>query len=887
MAFNLGSIFGRTKSNPLSRAIESTKQSSLSNPTPSATVNKQTKPKPSQQPISSITNPTPSARPSRVTHHHHGGSSRYHPPAPKPQPTSNLNNITKPVYNKPTLKPKLTDVFKNKNQPRSKLAGIVNQTLNKQNRTSQVKTSGFNQFKSGFRNEASSFWKNTLHTPTIARGFRTIKKNPKQAYQNVYNKKTGSYYSLTRGIKKTTSDFKKSNFYKSPTLTTSQFLTHKVPAAVTKGAIGLVTYPFIKHSASDWGKTSFNVALTGAILGLDPLASAGDRFVANKLVSVGSKEVPISDFFTKEALKSSSGLELETSKKGLVKSLEKTKGLYKEYPEHYVATSSIPKPLEGTKILTKAEKKAKGLKVRRYDDPGFFVSSKGKGQPKFLNITKNKYQLSLGVKPTPSARPNIVEVLGKRIKSIPKSVLAKDKGFNEISDWQAKIAAKEPSSFIIPKRTEVRLGSPETKALIKKVDKYAIGTPENEFIIAPKVTVAPAKKLTPKNLLGRLKGYNKYVKYKGRNIPVKTKIILGDISEYSKLIGSSDKSTNLSLSNIKSKFLKPKKLTSGKSKTYESLVSKNKSEWNKFYKYYGKGSTKTINLDISKPILSQVRTPTKKSEYKYSKPSKIYKPITSVSSLYFKPSKPTKYTSIFSTTSYKPKPSIYKPKPYVVPTPKYITKYTGHGGSKPYKPTPYEPSPVKSVYKPTPIKPTKYSLKYKTETYPKPYSEKGYKTYYPLTSTTEKPKGIYRTPRSKNYSQKSKINLYKPYKIEIKSGGKWINVKTPKKLNYYSAWDKAASIVDTYKERSFRLVPSIGRASKIAKTYNTRRKRFYQPAKTKGLTDAFIEKSKYAINTRSELSGITYKGILAKKKKAKAKKKSKKQKNKSDWGIKL
>ena len=151
----------------------------------------------------------------------------------------------------------------------------------------------------------------------------------------------------------------------------------------------------------------------------------------------------------------------------------------------------------------------------------------------------------------------------------------------------------------------------------------------------------------------------------------------------------------------------------------------------------------------------------------------------------------------------------------------------------------------------------------------------------PIAPTTSYPPMFFGSKKRKK--KKNKISLFKPYKIQIRSFGKWTNVKTTKKLNYYSAWNKAAEIVDTYKERSFRLLPSVGRATKIGRSFSLRKSRFYNPSKTrsKSLISAFIEKPKYAINTKFELAGITYKGILAKKKKAKKKSKTKSKKSKT------
>lgn len=245
--------------------------------------------------------------------------------------------------------------------------------------------------------------------------------------------------------------------------------------------------------------------------------------------------------------------------------------------------------------------------------------------------------------------------------------------------------------------------------------------------------------------------------------------------------------------------------------------------------------------------------------------------------------KPTKITPLVLSKKNKDTYKITKPKPYV---PSIISKYKPHKYHKYHKPTPSNyhiepiympptpPIPPKLPTPPIPPIPTIHDPNHEYH-FIEPPSGHGPgppipHIHYPPTkggSDSGFSPPLYKRKVSKKY--KRNLDLYKPYKIQIKSAGKWLNIKTPKKLNYYSAWNRASSIVDTYKERSFRLLPSLGIATKIAKNYSMRKKRFYQPAKTKGLLNAFIEKSKYAINTSAELKGITYKGILAKKEKNK------------------
>lgn len=107
------------------------------------------------------------------------------------------------------------------------------------------------------------------------------------------------------------------------------------------------------------------------------------------------------------------------------------------------------------------------------------------------------------------------------------------------------------------------------------------------------------------------------------------------------------------------------------------------------------------------------------------------------------------------------------------------------------------------------------------------------------------------------------------YRVQIKSGSNWVNVKDKTRRNLGSALEFGSSIVDNYKERSFRLRKSSGKPTDIKPIPMLGK--FYQPSKRKNpkLTNAWIEKTPYLIDRRNEVIGISYKGIQAKRNKRK------------------
>lgn len=148
--------------------------------------------------------------------------------------------------------------------------------------------------------------------------------------------------------------------------------------------------------------------------------------------------------------------------------------------------------------------------------------------------------------------------------------------------------------------------------------------------------------------------------------------------------------------------------------------------------------------------------------------------------------------------------------------------------------------------------------------------------YYPPVPPTLKtppfipyppPPPTKRKKSDSDYKEPREINLEDAWIPEYKSKGKWKPIKIDnRKRNYYSAKELGAYVVDHASERSFRLRRLRGQKAEIIKTSPpVNIYKFYKPSKTRNpnLTGAWIEDSKYAIDTAGERQGITAKGLIA------------------------
>lgn len=227
----------------------------------------------------------------------------------------------------------------------------------------------------------------------------------------------------------------------------------------------------------------------------------------------------------------------------------------------------------------------------------------------------------------------------------------------------------------------------------------------------------------------------------------------------------------------------------------------------------------------------------------------IYKPLTSDKTNYtYKKSEPKtiveyyspSYDSDYSFIGYKPyTPTKYDPTPTPSYRPDYGSDYSFIGYT-PYTPTGYYPTPPPGY---TPYTPTKYS---------------------PYPKTTTKPPAQVKAVGSVSPKDQQIMNE-KAFNIEVKSKGKWKKIEGLKKKNFYAAHAKAMQMVDNYAERSYRLIPTNKTAEIKRYSMPLSIFKFYRESKTKDptLKDAWIEKSKYAIDSTGELKGITWKGIAA------------------------
>jgi len=94
--------------------------------------------------------------------------------------------------------------------------------------------------------------------------------------------------------------------------------------------------------------------------------------------------------------------------------------------------------------------------------------------------------------------------------------------------------------------------------------------------------------------------------------------------------------------------------------------------------------------------------------------------------------------------------------------------------------------------------------------------------------------------------------------VLIKVGNKWVN-RTNGKRNVYSAIHRGTELVDNTTAKSFKIKKGTGKANilKYNMPYNINK--FYTPSKTRSakLTGAYIEKSRFAIDTPGERKGLS------------------------------
>lgn len=218
----------------------------------------------------------------------------------------------------------------------------------------------------------------------------------------------------------------------------------------------------------------------------------------------------------------------------------------------------------------------------------------------------------------------------------------------------------------------------------------------------------------------------------------------------------------------------------------------------------------------------------------YKSSASSYKPLSTTSIL------PSSYKGV-SNNIYKP---VVSPTASVVsrtyPTYSVTTGYSTSSGYS--QPTSYAPSYTPTT---TPYISTPPTLK-----------------VTPRPSTTARP--IF-----KGRLDKDKRIENQPYDTYVLDKDKWIKAnKGNEKSNYYGALKLGADVTDNSSSRSFKIKPTTGKITNYY-PYQPQLIKFYQPSKTgkPKLTTAFIEKTKYLIDTAGERQQITAKGIIANRRK--------------------
>jgi hypothetical protein len=547
------------------------------------------------------------------------------------------------------------------------------------------------------------------------------------------------------------------------------------------------------------------------------------KYLRDVRIKEGAKYVAPEQLLSKQVFKDgkpTTSLVRTTSVKDAFGKLSKTKGVYPEYPEHYVLlTSEQSATPNQLRLLTQAEKKAIGLKTR-FEDPSKWYSVKGEGNIWALRLSQDKYKYELSLlpqMPTSPAEPRFLETLVKRGTRYPKAVVL-PKGFKTIEEYQNYLAVTKPSTSLFPKRSEASaIGYPKLRSMIKGIDPAIRGSSELQFVEGQNIILKPAKKLL-KTPFGLKYGFEEYTIINGEVIPIGKGIVSG-ASIY----------TPGSRKALFQQFSKLKPMSIGQAGRTNFLTNVSKdiklstsiSRDNYFDKLF-RSSSGSAQQGVVKVVLPY-----------YS----IFKDGSSYTAPSYKPT----YTPGYSTPSYPSKTitTTYKvPDPdrtYTPTTTTYRVTVPGYDYTTP--PNTYTLTPPNyNIYPPT-------------------------LTTTPATPpTTRKSKGKY-----KQYGRPED----RPYDTYVLDKDKWIKAnKGNEKSNYYGALKLGADVTDNSSSRSFKIKPTTGKITNYY-PYQPQLIKFYQPSKTgkPKLTTAFIEKTKYLIDTAGERQQITAKGIIANRRK--------------------
>lgn len=405
--------------------------------------------------------------------------------------------------------------------------------------------------------------------------------------------------------------------------------------------------------------------VVGGLFGGELVAGIG-KPIRSTYIKTGSKFVPPEKTFASEVLKEKATFPLTSSSAQTIKRIGATELEGKQF----VVTAS-QEPLKG-KIVGKGGRAAAGL-----EDPGIYVTSKGRGSPYFLGTKQTSSDLlysDLSISINPFAiykpkTPSLSEFEVSKAITLPKEI-TKVAGFSEVEKFQQSLTDK--GIAIVTKRSQIGTGELRPKYFYDEKGNLIreAGTVEEEAVIP---IGAEIKQIRPETGLAKFKGYSEYTTSEGYAVPIRKYKIVGETDKVpiletavpKKEISSYEYKPKISSPIIPKEpiYLSSSKKVSSKVSPVSSSISSSVSE--------------ISNYSISSSSIESSGISTGESY-----PSKTSSEGSSISTPSYKPSEISSYTSESSKVSgYSPSSyssrgysEIFVPPEYQLKKPIYILK---------------------------------------------------------------------------------------------------------------------------------------------------------------------------------------------------------------------
>lgn len=159
------------------------------------------------------------------------------------------------------------------------------------------------------------------------------------------------------------------------------------------------------------------------------------------------------------------------------------------------------------------------------EDPGIYGTPKGQASPNFLGIKQNGYgKITLNpfkLVESLFSQPTVTEFKTRGVTTQPPEVLLKP-GFSSTAKFFEETGSKTGQAYIT-KRSMI--GQGEVSGAGIPDAKARKGTSEIEAVVPEGAKFAYEP---PKKFLGKLKGYEEYTEFEGRNVPIRKANLVGE-----------------------------------------------------------------------------------------------------------------------------------------------------------------------------------------------------------------------------------------------------------------------------------------------------------------------------------------------------------------------